>query len=67
MFLEKVESHNYINGYKFSAIEFMLATILVAPFCIYYITHDRLLYACMAAGLILNFLTIVFFAARSIL
>ena len=66
MLIEKIRSHNYINGLRFSAIEFALATLLIGPFCIYYISHGRFLYAAVASGLILNFLTITFFALVSL-
>ena len=66
MFLAKIKSHNYINGFIFSAIEFLIAAAVILPFFIYYLTHGRVLYAYVAGGLILNFLVIVFFAAYSI-
>jgi hypothetical protein len=67
MILEKIRSHNYINGFKFSAIEFLLAALVIAPFFIYYLGHSKWLQALFSGGLILNFLTITFFAYSSLL
>jgi len=65
MFLERIKSHNYINGFTFSAVEFLFAALVIAPFGIYYVTHGKVFNACIAGGLVLNFLTIVFFAVNS--
>ena len=66
MLLDKIKSHNYLNGLVFSAVEFFLAALVVAPFFIYYITHEKLPYATVSAGLIINFLTITFVALQSL-
>ena len=65
MLLEKIRSHNYVNGLVFSAAEFLFAALVTTPFFIYYVLHSRALLAVLAAGLILNFLTIVVFALLS--
>ncbi len=62
MLLERVRSHNYINGLKFSAVEFIFAALIIIPFLVYYSTHHRIWSAILAVGLILNFLTIVLIA-----
>ncbi|MBW4061014.1 hypothetical protein HJC99_00350 [Candidatus Saccharibacteria bacterium] len=67
MFIAKVKSHNYINGYWFSAIEFSLASFVVAPFSYYYLAHNRIIFGILSIGLIMNFLVIVGFAVESII
>jgi len=61
-----VQIHNYVNGFKFSAYEFIAASLIVAPFTVYYAVHDRTLYATLSAGLIANFLVIVVCAVQSL-
>ncbi len=66
MLTEKIKTHNYINGFIFSALEFIVVAIVILPFCIYYIIHVRVLLAAIAVGLIVNCLTISAFAILSI-
>jgi len=62
-----VRLHNYVNGIKFSAYEFIVAALVVAPFAVYCAVHNHALYATLSAGLIANFLVIVVFAVQSLL
>ena len=66
MLIPKVRSHNYINGYVFSLIEFILAAGVILPFFVYYLWHARILLAIISLGLILNFIMIVSFAFASL-
>ena len=62
-----VRLHNYVNGLKFSAYEFIMASVTVAPFTAYYVVHGRVVYAVLSLGLIANFLVIVVFAIQSLM
>lgn len=66
MLTEKIKTHNYINGFVFSAVEFILVAVIILPFFIYYVVHERILLSIISCGLILNSLTISAFAILSI-
>ena len=66
MLTPKIRAHNYINGYIFSAIEFILAASIILPFFVYYLLHGRILLAGISFGLILNFIMVVSFALASL-
>jgi len=66
MLIPKIRSHNYINGYIFSVIEFILAAGIIIPFCVYYLRHGKILLASISIGLILNFIVIVLFALAAL-
>ena len=66
MLTPKIKAHNYINGYMFSAVEFILAAGIIFPFFVYYLWHGRLLLAGISIGLVSNFIVIVSFALASL-
>ena len=52
--LNKVKSHNEVNGFRFSAGEFSLMALVIAPFGIYYFAHGRPFAGLVAAGIVAN-------------
>jgi hypothetical protein len=64
--VEKIKVHNYLNGFVFSLVEFLIVFLFLAPFMIYYFLHGRLLFGIIALGIGINSLLIVVFAANSI-
>jgi hypothetical protein len=62
--IDRIKTHNILNGIIFSVAEFVIAALIVAPFAIYYVFHGIVLYAAIAIGIILNFLMIVAFGLR---
>jgi len=62
--IQRIKTHNILNGILFSMIEFVVAALIVAPFAIYYVLHGRTLYAAIAIGIILNFLVVVAFGLQ---
>jgi hypothetical protein len=65
--LRMIRMHNYINGNIFSLIEFLVMSVVIAPFAVYYIFHGPWLYATIAVGIVLNCLTISFVALQSLI
>jgi hypothetical protein len=65
--IKLIKTHNYLNGLWFSFFEYLLVVCVAAPFLAYYLTHGRALYALIAIGIILNCLTVSYFAFVSIL
>ncbi len=57
--IDRIKTHNILNGIVFSIIEFVVTAGIIAPFAIYYVLHGRVLYAVVAIGVILNCLMIV--------
>ncbi len=66
MMMEKVHSHNEVNGFVFSASEFLLIALAITPFAIYYLTHGRGLFGAVTIGIMANSLTIVALSVRSL-
>ena len=62
--INRIKTHNILNGIIFSMVEFVIAALIVAPFAIYYVFHGIMLYATISIGIILNFLMIVAFGLR---
>jgi len=65
--IDRIASHNSINGLTFSIVEFSLFLLVVLPFGILYLLHQNLLFALLALGLMCNFSMIILFGIRSIL
>jgi len=59
--IRRIKSHNLLNGIKFSIAEFAFIALVVAPFAIYYVTHNNILYATISVGIMFNCLTTVAF------
>lgn len=66
MLTEKIKSHNEVNGFFFSGVEFALIALVILPFAIYYARHHRPLAALIAGGIVANSLTVTAFAIRSL-
>ena len=64
--LKKIAVHNYVTGHFFTFFEYLLVVGVLAPFLAYYLVHNRTLYALVAAGVILNSLTMSAIALISI-
>jgi hypothetical protein len=64
--IERIKSHNYLNGVVFCIAEFSFMTLVIAPFAIYCITHGRWVYAVISVGIMLNCLTVVAFGIQSL-
>jgi hypothetical protein len=62
--IDRIKTHNILNGIIFSIVEFIIAALIIAPFAIYYVVHGRVLYATIAIGIILSCLTIVAFGIQ---
>ena len=65
--IERIKTHNYLNGQIFSFLEYLFAAGVFAPFLAYYLIHSRWLYAILAIGVVLNCLTVCTFALVSML
>jgi hypothetical protein len=66
LMLDRIKTHNYFNGNVFSLVEFFVASLIVAPFVVYYLLHSRLLMATLGLGIIFNCLTVSFVAMESV-
>ena len=62
--INRIKTHNILNGIIFSIAEFVIVVLIIAPFAIYYVIHGRVLYAAVAIGIILNCLLIVTFGLK---
>jgi hypothetical protein len=65
--LRMIKTHNYLNGNIFSLMEFLVMSVIIAPFAVYYIFHGPWFYATTAVGIVLNCLTVSFVALQSLL
>jgi len=65
--IDRIQSHNTLNGFRFSVAEFALVILIVFPFGLYYFLHQKLALALIALGLICNFSMMIIFGVRSIL
>ena len=59
--INRIKTHNILNGIIFSIVEFVVTDLIIAPFAIYYVLHGKMLYAAICVGIILNCLMIVLF------
>ncbi len=64
--INKIKLHNYIYGFIFSLIEFIVFELVVCPFTIYYFISGRFIYGFIALGIFLNALPIIILAIRSL-
>jgi len=62
--IDRIKTHNILNGILFSMVEFAMTALVIAPFAVYYVIHGRALYAAISMGIILNCLTIGWFGLR---
>ena len=62
--IHRIKVHNLLNGIVFSIVEFLVTVLLIAPFAVYYVLHDKVLYATITIGIILNCLMIVIFGIQ---
>ncbi len=67
MLIKKIQDHNYLNGFLFVTIEFVVFISVVLPFTIYYLLKGEILLLLIGIGLTLNFITVAFFSVRSML
>ncbi len=65
--IASIRTHNEVNGFLFSAIEFALMAICIFPFGVYYFLHQRVEAGLVATGIVANCLTVVAFAVHSML
>jgi hypothetical protein len=64
--IRRIRLHNYLNGLWFSLLEYLFVAAILTPFLIFYVLHERTLYALAAAGVIFNCLTVCSLAVASI-
>ena len=62
--IQRIKTHNVLNGIKFSIPEFVIIALLISPFAIYYILHAKVILALVSVGLILNCLTLAALGLR---
>ena len=62
--INRIKTHNILNGIIFSIVEFVVIDLIIAPFAIYYVLHGKVLYATISVGIILNCLMIVLFGLQ---
>ena len=62
--INRIKTHNILNGIIFSIVEFVVIDLIIAPFAIYYVVHGKVLYATISVGIILNCLMIVLFGLQ---
>jgi len=62
--IQRIRTHNLLNGIKFSIAEFVIIALLISPFAIYYILHAKVIFALVSVGLILNCLTVAALGLR---
>ena len=67
MIIEKIKLHNYVYGFFFSVVEFLLIILVIGLFMIYYFLHGKILYAIITLGIVLNCFVFVLFAAGSLI
>jgi hypothetical protein len=65
MLKQKIQEHNYLNGYLFVIIEFSIFIIVLLPFTWYYLLHEKLWLGIIGLGLITNFIPVILYALRS--
>jgi hypothetical protein len=56
--IQIIKTHNLLNGLLFSILEFLVISLVVSPFAIYYLTHERFIYSLISLGIFLNCLTV---------
>lgn len=64
--IKRIRLHNYLNGLLFSLVEYLLVAGILLPFFIFYLVHDWAFYSFISGGVIVNCLTVCFFALASI-
>ena len=62
--INRIKTHNILNGIIFSIVEFVVIDLIIAPFAIYYVLHGKVFYATISVGIILNCLMIVLFGLQ---
>ena len=62
--INRIKTHNILNGIIFSIVEFVVIDLIIAPFAIYYVVHGKVFYATISVGIILNCLMIVLFGLQ---
>ena len=62
--INRIKTHNLLNGILFSVLEFVFTALIIAPFAFYYTLHHMALYAIVTTGIIVNCLTIVAFGLQ---
>ncbi len=65
--IQKIKLHNYVYGFAFTLIEFLLIILVLGSFMIYYFTQSRFLHAMITLGICLNALMFVLYAANSLI
>src|SRR5262245_460065 len=62
--IQRIRTHNLLNGLVFSILEFLIIALVVSPFSIYYVVHRHMIYALVSIGILLNCLTVVLIGWR---
>ena len=56
--IQRIKTHNLLNGLVFSIAEFLFIALVISPFAFYYVTHSRLIHAILSVGIIINCLIV---------
>jgi len=62
--IQRIKTHNLLNGLIFSLIEFLVIALVISPFAIYYVVHAWAWYALVTIGILLNCLTVALISWR---
>jgi hypothetical protein len=62
--IERIKTHNVLNGLVFSVAEFAVTILILAPFAVYYLQHSQVLYALCVLGILLNCAMFVILGVR---
>jgi hypothetical protein len=65
MLITRIRTHNIVNGFVFSAVEFALMSMVILPFGVYYFLHGRVEAGLVVTGIVANCVTIIAFAVYS--
>lgn len=66
MLIEKIKTHNEVNGLIFSACEFAVIALTLLPFALYYLWHARVFSGIVVLGIVVNALTVVAFSMSAL-
>src|SRR5215510_2131919 len=62
--IQRIKTHNLLNGLIFSMVEFLVIALVVSPFAVYYVVHSQVIYALVSVGIFINCLTVALIGWR---
>jgi hypothetical protein len=66
MMIERIKTHNVLNGMRFSIAEFLFIALVILPFAIYYLAYAHWINGLVSVGIISNCLTVVMIGLRQL-